>query len=343
MQIKNKFLFNFAVTHSGAGFKRLHAHVKWFDENGGAWFIIHSHCASLIKEFPNNQFFLVTQKRYRRIFNDCEYLDAIKKEIGQPEFYYSYGIPIYSRFGKINWFHLSNALPLGTQGIPLPLFDRLKLNFLGWRIRQNLHNADIISAESNASLKLFDADQTEKLFVSGNGGDDELSCLQNEDMPPKEDIATVLGTYRYKALNDSYHVFEMLRKQNDRLRLMIIGDDRTIPSNLRRNKSVIIRGVLPRADVMKTLQNSKYYISTTYIENSYNAASEGIFLADESYISDIGPHRELLENLSFERVSIANMTRPMLHVKRQDILEVNLKTWGKIIEEMLDHISLSKS
>lgn len=338
MQIRNKYLFNFAVTHTGAGFKRLYAYVKWFNEIGGAWFIIHSNCESLIKEFPNNHFFPVTQKRYRRIFNDCEYLEAIKKEIGKPEFYYSYGIPIYSRFGKINWFHLSNALPLGTKGIPLPLFDRFKLNFLGWRIRQNLDNADIISAESNTSLKLFDARHAEKLFVSGNGSDDELNCLQNQEMSPKEDIATVLGTYRYKALNDSYHVFEMLRKNNDKLKLMIIGDDRPIPSDLRRNKNVIVRGMLPREDVMKALQKSKYYISTTYIENSFNAASEGIFLAGESYISDIGPHRELLENLSFECISIDNMTRSILHVKRQGISEVNLKTWNTIIQEMLNHI-----
>jgi hypothetical protein len=340
MQIKNKFLFNFSVSPCGAGYKRLHAHAKWFNENGGAWFIIHSHSSSLVKEFPNNRFFLVTQQRYKRIFNDCEYLDAIREDIGQPEFYYSYGIPIYSRFGKINWFHLSNALPLGTQGIPLPLFDRLKLNFLGWRIRQNLQNADVISAESSSSLKLFNAKHTKKLFVSGNGGDDELNCLENEDVQTKDDIATVIGTYKYKALNDSYQVFEVLRKENDRLRLMIIGDERPIPANLRNNKNVIIRGVLQREDVMKALRKSKYYISTTYIENSYNAASEGIFIVDESYISDIGPHRELLENIPFERISITKMTRPVLHVKRQDIFEVSLKTWHNIITEMLDHISL---
>jgi glycosyltransferase involved in cell wall biosynthesis len=262
----------------------------------------------------------------------------MRKNIGQPEFYYSYGIPIYSRVGKINWFHLSNALPLGTQGIPLTLFDRLKLNFLGWRMNQNFNNADIISAESNASLKLFAAEQTEKLFVSGNGCDDELSYLKNEDAQTKDDLATVVGTYKYKALNDSYHVFEMLRKKNSALKLMIIGDEKPVPRSLRHNKNVIISGVLPRADVMESLKRSKYYISTTYIENSYNAASEGIFSADESYISDIGPHRELLENIPFERISIPNMTRPILHIKRQDTSGVNLKTWDVIIKEMLGRI-----
>ena len=149
MNIKNKFLFNFAVSYSGGGFKRLYEYAKWFSENGGAWFIIHPRCGSLINEFPNNQFFLAAQPRYERIFNDCGYLDTIWSEIGQPDLYYSYGIPTYVPFGKINWFHLSNVLPLGSQGIPLPLFDRLKLGYLGWRIIHNFQNADVISAESN--------------------------------------------------------------------------------------------------------------------------------------------------------------------------------------------------
>jgi glycosyltransferase involved in cell wall biosynthesis len=340
MQIKNKFLFNFAVTHYGAGLKRLHAFARWFNESGGAWFIVHPNCAALAKEFPGNRFFLATQPRYQRIFNDCQYLDDIGRSIGQPDFYYSYGIPIYSRFGKLNWFHLCNILPLGTRGIPLSLFERVKLNFLGWRIRQNFENADIISAESNTSLKLIDSKQTGKLFLSVNGGDDELSCLKNVGPQNKANIATVVGTYKHKALNDSYSVFEMLSKNNSELKLMIIGDERPIPESLRRNKNVIIRGVLQRSEVIGLLQKSKYYISTTRIENSYNAASEGVFSADESYISDIGAHRELLDNIPFECVSIDNMIRPVLHVKGQDISEAALKTWGNIISEMLDHIFL---
>ncbi len=268
MQIKNKFLFNFAVTHYGAGLKRLHAFAKWFNESGGAWFVVHPHCAALKKEFPENRYFLATQPRYQRIFNDCQYLDEIGKDIGQPDFYYSYGIPIYSRFGKLNWFHLCNVLPLGTQGIPLPLFERIKLNFLGWRIRQNFNNADIISAESNCSLNLIDSKQAGKLLVSVNGGDDELAYFTNKGVQDKSNIATVIGTYKHKALNDSCHVFEMLRNKNSGLKLMIIGDERPIPGGLRHNKNVIIKGVLQRSEVIHLLRKSKYYISTTCIDNS---------------------------------------------------------------------------
>ena len=170
-----------------------------------------------------------------------------------------------------------------------------------------------------------------------------MSCFHSKGSRKKDDIASVAGTYKYKALNDSYRIFEMLRKQNNRLKLIIIGDDKPVPGNLLNNKNVIVKGVLPRGDVIEILQKTKYYISTTHIENSYNAASEGVLIADESFISDIGPHRELLENIPFERISIENMKRPVLHVKRKDILEVNIKTWDTIIVEMLNHISLFKN
>jgi glycosyltransferase involved in cell wall biosynthesis len=159
----------------------------------------------------------------------------------------------------------------------------------------------------------------------------------------KEKIAVVLGTYRYKALEDSYAVFEMLRAKDDQLKLMIIGDDKKVPKSLRTNPNIILMGSLPRDKVVDYLRQSEFYISTTYIENSYNAASEGIFFAKESYISDIAPHRELVTGLHFEEVSIPNLNRSLLHLKREEISPVNLKTWDNVITEMVEHISESST
>tara|TARA_B110000305_G_C19305016_1_gene571119 strand:+ start:757 stop:897 length:141 start_codon:yes stop_codon:yes gene_type:complete len=44
---KYNFLFNFAVTKTGGGLKRLHIYSKWFHENRGAYFIIHPECEFL--------------------------------------------------------------------------------------------------------------------------------------------------------------------------------------------------------------------------------------------------------------------------------------------------------
>jgi glycosyltransferase involved in cell wall biosynthesis len=331
----NNFLFNFAASYSGGGHKRLYEYAKWFHRNGGARFIIHPRCGDLMAEFPNNDFLVVRQSYLQRSFNDCGYLDVIGKAVGQPDLYYSYGVPIYSRFGKVNWFHLSNVLPLGTKAIPLSAWDRAKVYYLGRRIRRGFTMADVISAESQHSLDLMHSVSPAHLFLSVNGSNDELAGLQSEPNEDREVVATVVGTYRYKALEDAFRVFEMLKESNNQLRLAIIGNVDTIPTKLRRSPDVDVRGTLARPEVINCLLKSRYYISTTYIENSYNAAAEGIFLAQESYISDIGPHRELLMNMHFDEVIVPRVGRRLLHIKRADLRGTNLKTWEMVIAEMI--------
>jgi hypothetical protein len=59
----------------------------------------------------------VLQTKAQRLFKDCDYLSDIKKEVGLPDLFYSYGIPIYYRLGKINWVHISNILPFNSRGM----------------------------------------------------------------------------------------------------------------------------------------------------------------------------------------------------------------------------------
>jgi hypothetical protein len=339
MEIGNSFLFNFGVSYSVGGLKRLKAYAKWSNDNGGAYFIIHSSCKGLIDQFPSNRYFLVRQSKYQRILNDTGYLNEIMKTVGRPLLYYSYGVPIYGRVGRINWFHLNNVLPLSYRGIPLSLYDRFRVPWLARRIRDNFRNADVVSAESSNSLGLVAQTHAGQLFLSVNGSDDELALVETGLNGPRENIAVVVGTYAYKALDDSYRVFDMLRGQNSQLKLIIIGEERYIPAALRRNRHVLINGALDRTDVLRYLRQSKYYISTTRVENSYNAASEGLFLADESYISDIPPHRELLRNMNFDRISVPQMNRPVLRIRRENALGADLKSWDTVISEMVEYVN----
>jgi hypothetical protein len=176
------------------------------------------------------------------------------------------------------------------------------------------------------------------MILSVNGSDDELAYVRTPDIHEKDDIATVLGTHGYKMLENSYRVFEMLRRVKSQLKLVIIGDEKGIPPQIRQQPSVSVKGVSKRPDVMEILKKSKYYISTTLIENSYNAASEGVFCAEESFISDIGPHRELLDGMRLERVSVPGVHRPLLHVRRADLTAVNLKSWNDVIVDMISHV-----
>lgn len=332
-------LFNFAVSYSGGGFKRLYAFAKWFNQRGGASFIIHPSCFFLKNEFKNNDFICVSQSQLQRLFNDCNYLTEIIKTGGIPDLYYSYGIPIYHEVGKINWFHLSNVLPLALKGIPLSLLDKLKFKYLGKKIKKNFKNAKIISAESSYSLSLIGKEHTNKLFVSVNGSDDEIEHYHPLSLDAKEKIALVIGTYSYKALVDSYQVFKMLHARDKQLKLIILGNEKNVPNVLRNDPDIFLTGNLPRSEVINYLRKSHYYISTTYIENSYNAAAEGIFFANESFISNIGPHQELVKGMNFETILVPNVNRTLLHLKREEITLANLKSWDEVISEMVDHIS----
>jgi len=336
--MEHRYLFNFAVSYMGGGRKRLEEYSRWFNRRGGAWFIVHANCASLRAEFPINCYFTVHQSHFDRIFRDCAYIGGILQKIGKPLFYYSYGIPIYARVGQIDWFHCSNVLPLSWKGVPLSFADRLKFRFLGDRILQNLCHADVISAESQASLSLFSNECLSKLILSVNGSDDELSFLSERDIGQKDNTATILGTYSYKAVGDSYRIFQMLRRRDPALQLVIIGDKSGIPQAVRGDKGVNTTGLLNRKEVLAWLRKTKYYISTTRVENSYNAAAEGVFLADESYISDIPPHRELLEGERFTRVSVPDVETPLLHVQRRELTGKNLKSWRDVVKNMISEI-----
>ena len=345
-RVEHRYLLNFAASPIGGGFKRLYEYARWFNDNGGAWFIVHPQRATLADEFPHNQYFVAGQSTLLRLVDDCAYLADIVGQTGTPDCYYAYGIPIPRRIGRLNWFHLSNVLPLGLKGIPSPLKFRVKLGVLGWKIRRRLDEADIISAESHNSLRLMGATEDERHFVSVNGSDDEIRHLQEGKVEAKDNMATVVGTYWYKGLEDSYHVFDMLRRKNPGLRLIVIGDHTSqarahgmmIPALLSGQPDVTLAGGLPRTEVMAYLRRTRFYISTTRVENSWNAASEGAFFADESYLSDLGPHRELLRGLPCTEVAVPNVTRPLLHVRRDHLSGINLKTWDTVVTEMIDRM-----
>jgi hypothetical protein len=336
MRIRNRFLLNFGASYCDGGYKRLHAYARWFDSNGGAWFLIHPRCAQLREEFPRNGYFTVYRRRLARLFDDYRYLSGITAQIGPAELYYSYGIPLYTRIAEVNWFHLSNVLPLRTRGIPVSAFDRLKFAVLGRRIRRGFALADVISAESRHSLSLIDVSGNPRTCVSVNGSDEELESMRTARAAEREDIATVLGTYRYKDVDSSWRIFRMLKAQHPTLKLAIIGEPAFVPGRVRADPDVLLCGPLARPDVVAWLRRSRFYISCTHTENSYNAASEAIFLADESYISDIGPHRELLEDSRCYRLSLPGVRMPVLHVKSAGLSSAKLRTWDCVIEQMIE-------
>ena len=333
-------LFNFSASHRGGGLKRLQEFARWCDARGGAAFIIHESCGDLATHFPANRYFRVARSTLSRLIDDWTYLDPIVAELGPLKLYYSYGIPVYRRVAQVNWFHLSNVIPFNVGRVPLPVTDYLKWPFLAWRYRRNLRHADIVSAESYASLRYLRVADGSKLFVSVNGSDDELAHAAKPPVAAPSDTAVVVGTFKYKTIRDSYRVFQWLKADNPGLRMIVIGVAAQVPEEVRRAPDVTCTGILPRGEVVKHLACASFYISTTLIENSYNAASEGIFLARESFVSDIPPHRELLGD-GREMVDVPGVRARLFHVQREEAPVAALKPWDQVVTEMLDRAGVA--
>lgn len=329
------FLFNFTASDRGGGLKRLEEYARWFGQRGGAAFAIHPSCQRLTEQFPANTYFPIRQTAADRLFRDAAYLSDVIRETGPLALYYAYGIPIYERVAKVNWFHLSNVMPFNFWRYRLPAIDYVKQPLLARRYRGNSKNADVISAESQASLAFLKTGDGRKLHVSVNGSDDELARIARQQPGRAEPVAVVVGTYSYKAIADSYRVYRHLRNLEPELQLTIIGVAQTVPAHVCCDSQVRCTGLLPRSEVVRILERAAYYISTTRLENSYNAASEGIFLARQSYISAIPPHLELLAGQAYESLVLPGVATELLRVEREGVTPDALRTWDWVIRDML--------
>lgn len=335
---KNKYLFDFSSSFIGGGLKRLSEYSNYFNINGGAFFLIHPNSQELIDTYPLNKYLVIRKNKLQQLTNNQKHLIDFFSINSDFDLYYSYGIPILKRYAEVNWMHISNILPFIDDAFPLTFLETTKIKILRKTFQYGVKNADIVSAESQASLKHI---KSKKLFLSENGSDDEIRLFQNAKSHEliRKDIAVVLGTYRYKDLNAAYEIFTMLRLKNRNLKLIIIGDKSPVPLEILGDPNVSLMGLLPRNEVIKYLLNSKYYLSATLVENSYNAASEGIFLSKTSYISDIPPHRELLNNCNFEESKLTSSGRTFLKVKSADLTTQNIKTWEQVISELILHLN----
>lgn len=333
----NRYLFNFSVSPIGGGYKRTLEFVKAANNIGGCYFILHPVCKNFKIMYPNNKYFFISQNKISRLFFDTIYLYKILDEIGELELYYSYGIPIYKKIAKINWFHLSNVLPFYYNKMELAMLEKLKMLILLNKIKKNLNNTEIVSAESNFSLNILKKISSNlNLFLSPNGNDDEIDNFNKSML--KENIAIILGTYKYKSLDISFKVFQDIQKKNPNVKLLIIGNKDHIPLYIKNSNNVQCLGLLNRQDVLKYLKLCKYYITTTKLENSYNAAAEGAYFADESFISNIEPHIELFQNIEYNLISIDNFN--LIHVEKNKLNINNLFKWNYLFDQI---ISVTKS
>jgi len=333
----NKYVFDFSSSHLGGGRKRLFEYSKYFNEHGGAFFIINYKSKDLIALFPQNSYLAVNKNKFQQLTSNTKYLDNFFKKNSDLDLFYSYGIPIFKKYAKVNWLHVSNILPFVKEKFPLTIFEYFKIEILRQLFKYSLKDIEVISAESMFSLDQLSDYSTKILFLSENGSDEEIAFHLNDSNKryPRKDTAVALGTYRYKSLQDTYALFKALKVSHPALKLIIIGDKSSVPMTIANDLDVRLTGLISRDEVSKYLSNSTFYLSATLVENSYNAASEGIFLAQQSVISDIPPHKELLKSCSFEKFSLKGCERGFLKINAENLNVDNIKAWNQVIHEQI--------
>ena len=330
------YLFNFSSSYSGGGLKRLLAYINWFHLHGGAHFIVNKRLDGQLAKYGENTYHYIDVSNLDKFTNIQAYVDDIIVTIGGCDFYYSYNVPMKDFRAKVKWFHLSNVLPLsGTSGLNLPNRRRIELWWLGVITKKGLRHCDFVSAESRFSLNLLGNNDRIKQIVSSNGADHELEVMARRCNPFPEQIAVVVGTYFHKNVIDSYKVYQYLKKSDPSLNLVILGDPDIVPERVKQDPTVIFKGVVGHDEALEILSNAKYYINASLVENSWNAASEGSSLAQESFVSKIPPHLELFEGSEVAEFRDIETRSPMLRLTRDKFKMDNLETWDEIISNMI--------
>lgn len=333
------YVFNFSSSFSGGGLKRLMAYISWFHVRGGAHFIVNHRLDGYLNEFDNNIYYYVEVSPLAKFLNMQVYVKKIIANIGRCDFYFSYNIPMKNFDAHSRWFHLSNVLPLyGTRRLNIPIRRRVELWWLGIISKHGLKFCNFASAESSFSLDFFPGDFQLKKMISTNGADKELEVMSARNKDIDSDVAVVVGTYFHKNIDESYKVYQYLKSYHNNLKLLIIGDQSTIPENVKKDPSVILKGVIDHDETLQILSTARFFICTSLVENSWNAALEGTILSQESILSKIPPHIEFLEGSDFEELVLEDLTIPLVVITRNKIKLDKLRNWDEIIADMLEQI-----
>ena len=313
MKKKPVWLFNFSSSSNGGGFNRTRETVKWFDNNFGAYFIINDKIKDeIIIHNKINKYFFISENKIKRLLMDGYYLPKIIDEIGKPDIYFSYGIPVFKDIARINWFHISNALSLKTKNISINFVKRIQMWILKKRIIKSMKYTHIATGESEFSINLLKDKNNEKHIkcfydVLPNGYD--ISLVKNVLNKKRElsyKYGITIGTFKYKKIKVALKLFHEIKKTNNLKKMIVVGSFDHIPKSVVDDKFVEIKSNVSTKELLNLLYNAEYYISASQIENSSIAAFEALILSKNLVISNIPSHEEMLRNFETKKIFLEN-------------------------------------
>lgn len=340
------WLFNFSSSFVGGGLVRTIETVKWFDNNYGAYFIINDKIKDEVSRYnKKNKYFFIPNNKIKRIFFDGYYIPEIIAEIGKPDIYFSYGIPVFNNIAKINWLHISNALTLKTDKISLPLKTRVKMLILKKRIIESIKFTDIATGESEFSINLLKGEVNKRNLkchydVLPNGYDISLiEDVLNENREILTKYAITIGTYKYKKIKIALKLFHQIRESYDLEKFVIVGPTNNLPKSILKDKFVEVQPNLPREDLFNLLYNAEYYISASQIENSSNAALEALLLSKKIILSNIPSHNEMIKNFKTKKIILKNYEFDFITLKNINSSKIDAISWIDVSQKLFEIIN----
>tara|TARA_B100001059_G_C17825125_1_gene580872 strand:- start:28 stop:1086 length:1059 start_codon:yes stop_codon:yes gene_type:complete len=343
MNKKHKWLFNFSSSTVGGGLIRILETIKWFDSNNGSYFIVNYRIKDLVSKYnKNNKYFFVSDNKFKRLLSDGYYIPRIIDEIGIPDVYFSYGIPVFKEIGRINWFHISNALTLKTDKISLPLKTLIQMMILKKRIIKSMRYTDIATGESEFSINLLKQEAGKRNFkchydVLPNGYNiKSIKEIVNKKRELLLKYAVSIGTYKYKKIEIALELFHHIKEANNLKKFIIVGSASNIPRSVINDKFVEIVPSMSRENLLNLLYNAEYYISTSQIENSSNAVLEALLLSKNIILSNIPSHNEMLRNFKTKTITLNNTE---FHSLKNIYNKIEAISWVEVFKKMFDIIN----
>ena len=327
-------LFDFSSSPAGGGLRRLEAYAEYFSQSTlKIHFFIHTAASNRDRIQQLVPTTLVHKTSVSKVWLNKDYL---KKNGMGSKWLFSYGIPTKRGFAEQNWLHISNVLPFFFFHVTVAPNIFLKLCLLRQQFKSNYLNNDIISAESDFSIKMY-------IDVTGWEGGALLlrNGLHKRDirLESKQPYAVAIGTHSYKRIDLTYEVFQKLKEDLDLNKLLIVGDSKRIPLAIRKAVDVQVEDFLPEAVLLSSLKRASYFISTSEVENSSCAILEGLQYTQKAILSNIPSHLEMLRSNSGKHFQLQG--KDYLIVNHNDVRDGAMVEWSNEIGGMLLRMGFS--
>lgn len=327
-------VFDFSSSGSGGSLKRIQAYIDFFKKaEFKVIFLINKKALVSLNGLESVDYLVIEKSILSKLLCNQSHLNFIKEK---PKCYFSYGFPISKKVGLMNWFHISNALPLNINIKYLDLFTFFKMIIVRFQYKFFCKTPDVVSGESRYTLKAYSdkIDPNIKTVLLENGSSYNLNLKNNQSDSFR--YALVVGTESYKRLFLAYKVFMSIKKTYKLKKIIIVGKLSWINCILKLNKNIITFNNPTKEEYISLISNSTFFISSSYVENSSNAALDGILFARYTILSDIPSHNEMLAAHKTKKILI-NKYRFILFKKSKNFKSPK---WSISIRKMIGEINL---